>query len=218
MELVSILQSSAIRFCTVENTGTIFGPDFVEAVRQRYRFWEFPKSPAEFRADDGIKFSHGLFNGTIINNITLYKTGVLAQGETDTSTLDLMIDDFLGWAEEYYSGKCILSTPVSRGYVSTIVVRAPTGVNGAFERLNRVSQALDGMLRGLGITAAPYSVSSFALQGDPAQSSPIVPGRFLFERRADTPLEERLFYTEAPVTTDQHQELLRHLDMAVRGS
>lgn len=217
MEQVSSLQSSAIRFCTMQTSGSIFGPEFVEAVRQRYRFWEFPKSPADFRPDEGIKFAHGLFSGVLITNLSLYTSGILVQAESQTTPLDLFIDDFIAWAEISFGCKYVLSAPVSRGYTSAMVVKAPTGITGGFERLNRVSTVLDGMLKLLGITAAPYAISGFTLHADAAKSTPIVPGRFVFERRVDTPVDDRLFYAEAPVPTEQHHELLKHLETVLQG-
>jgi len=217
MEFISPLTNTAIRFCTVSHSGTVFGPEFVTMMRERYGFWTYPQSPEEFKADDGIKFAYGRFEGLVVSALSLYTNGIFVQADMDTDFLDRLVDDFMTWATATFGCIFAESAPVSRGYTSVMVVRPSADLDASLSKFHSVSSLLTAMVGELGVVDAPYTVSGFLLQTDPAKAKPIVPGRFAIERRANTAIEDRLWFAEAPVSTTQHRRLLETLDYALQS-
>jgi len=214
MELITPLTSTAIRFLTEKTIGSAHAPVFVEGLKDRYQFWEAPKGPADFTLDTGVKFAYGRFQKQLINTVQIFSNGVSAQGNTNTQILSDLIDDLLGWVKESYGSEFVSAEPVSTVFTSSIEVRVDPDFAARFEALIRLDR-IAKILSDYGLTVSPYTVSSIALQTDPPTAKPFQPGRFVLERRANIPFERNIFYSEAPVSTEQHLDLLAELERSL---
>jgi hypothetical protein len=94
-------------------------------------------------------------------------------------------------------------------------VKSSIPFGARFERLNGFALKLTTMVQQYGVTIDPYQVTTILLQTDPGLAQPIKPARFIFERRANVPYSGDLFYSEAPVSTEQHMELLEELERSL---
>ena len=213
MRLIQELQTRALRFINPTDARKSFAPDVVAAIRDRYRFWEYPTKPSEFNLDDaGGAFSVGLFDGNTIEALRLFRTCAIAEGTCNTSMLDRFLDDLFAMAQTDLGLDLECSSPVSRAYLSAVEIELAPSLAQSLNVAARVGETLHRHVAALGFSTSAFELSGFALQADPLKSTPLRPSKFLFERRADRPFESNIFYSEAPLPTDQHLEVLQEME------
>lgn len=215
MELVNYLSSSLVRFLNLENPGSIYLPDLVDGMKSRYRFWEVPTKLADFNTETGANFYQGQFDGKVLKKFMLHNAGILIEASVNTYETEKISDDFIAWALERFDAHYVDSVPVSKVFTSTMEVRVSDAVAARFNGFGELSSRLTEMVRGYGINSPDYTITNFAMTVDEQKVTGLKAGRFLFERRASRPFEDNVFYTEAPVTSEQHWELLNILERAL---
>lgn len=215
MEIIKPLQSSVVRFLSYKNADNLFVPEFVSEIQRRYTFWEVPRNIGEFNLDTGAKFSTGRFKEITISALQLYRNGIFAESQASTSSIDHFADDLLSWVQSEFKIECLISQPVKRRYFSSIEVKVSVDVSSKFERLNKVSTMLSKMANDSGVEVASYEFSGLTINSEPNPKNVVQTGRFVFERRQGEKYEDNIFYSEAPVTSDQHLELLTELEKSL---
>lgn len=213
MRMTEQLLTRAVRFGRMSGDMPVFAPDMVEAVRERYRFWEYPTKISECDLDsDGAVFTTGISNGNHIDGIRVLRSGIMVQGLLSTDLLDDVIDDLLAMTQDRFSLTFTETDPVSRAYMSAVAVEMTGAFPDKLGALRDVQNAMASGLRANGFTTNGYEFNSLTLLSDPQSTAPIQPGRFLIERRADQPFSANIFYSEAPLSTKAHLEALEVLD------
>ena len=213
MELVKSLATSAVRFIAAPSgTDHVFVPDLAHGVQERYRFWEGPKTIEEFNLNTGARFKTGVFGQTKINALTIYSNGISVEGHAHTDALDAVVDDIISWAESTFDVEFVATEPLAKGFTSSVEVLADPVLLKHFVRLAPVMERLTLMVASYGFTLATYQTTGLIAQSEPSMGKPITPGRFIFEHRAGTILDSGVFYSEAPLSTSHHMELLDLLE------
>jgi hypothetical protein len=215
MELVSIIQSTAIRFSSPKNEGGIFLPDLFEALRLSFKFVEYPRSVTDYNLTDGVTLNYGVHNGVVIKTFKLYSNGMFISGMNTTDQLDEILDVVQGLFQTRFGTTLVPSEPVHKLYSSQLEVRAPSYSPEPTDELRAISDKLTATMRGYGLdVAGGYGLSGFTMAADPLAPSlgGVKAARFLFERRADRPYSENIFFAEAPLQTKEHLEVLGDLE------
>lgn len=213
MKVDKILRSVCIRFGSAHYTTDYFMPDLVAAIRARYRFFESPSKVEDLKQEGPARFLLGVHQNVIISKLEVYPHGVSIETEGSTEEADLVLDDFFEWASSKFKIDFSETQPVARLYSSAIEF---TDVNIA-----KLSEGMSALAAGLSTYLAEYGVQasyvfhSSGLAADPITAVPIVPNRFTIERRVNMPMSENVFFSEAPLSTDQHVALLERLSSAL---
>ena len=215
MELVRYLNSTAVRFVELAFGNKVFIPDLVHEVQKRYRFWEIPQGPEQINTNQGLKFGYGRYNGTTIITFSVFVNGFTVQGEAHTDILNGFLDDFIGWSSNKYDLRYKTMKPVDEIFISAVEVKVQPAMVDKLNPFLKLTETLSKMVAAYGITALPYEVVGVIIDTDATVSKPIRTGRFIFERRVETPFESYLFYSSAPVKTGEHLELLKTLEISL---
>lgn len=211
MELVRPILSTAARFLRYPQSG-VFIPDLVYGIKERYKFWEVPLNLAEWNQDTGARFAVGKFGEHNISTLEIFANGIVAQAETDTSVLDDMIGDAMLWAHDSFGIDYVISQPIEKNFNSTVEVRATTDFLNKFLALENTRNLLSAMVKGYGFPVADYALNGITLLSEANPLNPIPTNKFVFERRIGSKYDENVFFSEAPVATKQHMELLQELE------
>lgn len=214
MEFAAYLMSSAVRFVREVGQSDVHPPDLISAAQARYRFWEIPRSAAEYNFETGVKFGHGMFSGVPITYVQLFTNGIIAQATANTSVLDELIDDMMSWSSREFGLRYEVSEPVTKGATSAMEVRLSADLLERIDRFSSFTARLTEAVRQNGVSISPYQLAGLQFVSDPSAAVPVQPGRFVFERRTQRPFAENVFYTEAPVSSDAHLQLLEALEAA----
>lgn len=207
MRLINIVDSSAVFvFADVENVKT-FTPDIVAVMREKYRFVEYPKTADEYAKE--VSLSYGYFENSVIDKVTIFNDGILISCSENTVKIDIMLNDIIHWMSDLFNIR--LDQLKKRSfYNSKIEIGLDDRASDFVDRFCAVSKMLDRFVAAHGMLASPYAASSLGFYASEAGGP--TPGRFLIEPRAGAPLIENRFFSEAPVTTDEHITLIEALE------
>lgn len=175
---------------------------------------EVPVKLEDFDRAKGITFKAGYFDGQTVEELTIYNDGIKIDLRSSTENGQKIITDTLEWL------KCEAGIAYRPGmiprwaFLSQLVVRADMDldtIHPAFSLLvNRVSALVNERTnenfryRTAGISfdflkiGAEYPIASFTI-----------------ERRVKTPDSEKEYYSQAPMQTGHHLEILREFEKNV---
>ena len=217
MELVAPVLAQSIRFGSPSgNPKGMFLPDLMFRLKDEFRFVDTPTKAEQFNLEDGVTLTYGNHDGFKINSFKLYSTGMFVEGVARTENLDSMLDKIEAILRSEFATTITPAVPVARIYLSQVEVVVSDTVREGLDELKAVRDCLTKMVRRYGIDAQEYHVGGFALTSDPLKSTTgAKPQRFLFERRANHPFEQNVFFSEAPLQTTEHLALLSELEVTL---
>jgi hypothetical protein len=213
MELVGVIGSTAVNLFTSTSDTPTFAPDIANAVANEFRFVESPKTVAAFDATAGITFLLGCHDGAAIDKLIFYNDGIIVEARTPTDKIDGFIAALDALVKERFGVTITPTKPVSVAYTSKLEVKSTGSILSAFSALDDTVKTFTSLLGAYGVDNPDCGLSGFTIQGDPLKAGTAVkPGRFVFERRAGRPLDQGIFYSEAPLSTADHMKLLEGLE------
>jgi hypothetical protein len=218
VELRAIIRSVVIRFAQTEAPADPFYiTGIVEAIRQRYEFFEVPTKVGDLDPKAGVQFLVGRFEGSVIAKMVIYENGISAEGPVNTDVLDKFLDDIFAWTTAEFGVSHQDNSSVRRTYLSGIEVVPDMTLEKWAIPLDELRTTLTSMLTDQGFEIPPYEFNGFSLHMDGAEteSMPLRPVRFVFEHRAGHPYGDNVYFSECPTTTDQHLRLLGVLERSV---
>ena len=217
MNLRSIILSQSIRFGSPSgHPKGIFLPDLMGRLKEEFRFVETPTNAEQYNVEDGVSLKYGSYDGYLINTFKIYRTGMFLEGVAGTEVMDAMLDKIEDILRSNFSTAITPAAPVSKIYFSRIEVMASDAAQRGLNELQSVRDKMTRMVRAYGIDVDEYQVGGFALLADPQKSTTDAkPQRFLFERRSSHPFEQNVFFSEAPLQTSEHLDLLNELEASL---
>lgn len=208
MHLTSFIETTAFRLIDAQELRKVFLPDLAEAVREKFKFVEYPKSVDNYLSQDGLSFRYGTFEQKLIGELMIYNDGVIIKAPHESVFLDGVIDTLVRTLAAKFKAK--IPDTSTRFYNSRIEVKAAAEFGLSFDVLQPIITALKNAMAKNGMEIDRYETFGFTLGGE--GEGLWKPGRFTFERRANMPLADSMFYSEAPLSTTDHLSLLTDLE------
>jgi hypothetical protein len=211
MDLRAALISTSV--CSAPNNVTLglklFPPDVAKAIYDRFRFVEGPKVVADFATGEGLKFQYGFDGGLVINSMTVFNDGIYCQSIANTDQIDDTIRNVISLLRSEF-GILIDNENLSWFHNSQVEVALKSGFADLMSRVAPFAATLEAKIRSHGIHVGDYGASGLIFAGE--GQGIVKPGRFVLERRLQTPMSENVFFSEAPVSTQDHLALLSEIE------
>jgi hypothetical protein len=212
MKVISTLYAQAIRFGTLRPSkgNSLYGINLVRAFEERYGFLESPKTVADFDVSKGITFLHGFFEDkVVIEKAMLYNNGILIETKSTTDDCINIIADIVVWANQNASFIFEEDHSSPKMYLSHFEVEAGVNLQRISDKFQLLSDEINRYMISYGEVGRDYKFSSLAFQLDPTSASPMP---YKFERRAHQPFGSNLYFSSAPLKTEDHLALLNSLE------
>lgn len=210
MELIGHEVSRVVYLTNIVRlNGSAYLPELAQRVIQKYAFLKFPT--AEEIQKETQTFAVGKFQGVQINELNVYGDGVIVSGRCDTKQLEDFIEDLFDMVEKDfgYTESKILEPEMH--FESTIVVRSDRDLSSVItppqRAVNLIEQVLGRHTQGQYQLAGIHFETD--VKGSPTRRRPV---RFNLERRLGVPFSKNVFYTQAPLRTEDHFTLLEGLE------
>jgi hypothetical protein len=216
VELSAILLARALAFFeTVDVTPRkgIFFPELIKGLVQHCSFQQFPKTIEQWTSNDGAQFETGKLGELTIKKLILFPNGVQIDSIAGTEESRQAIRSILEWARDNFEIAYDENTIKEWGYVSDVTFRSdvPLLMTVPLERLSRsVTTEISKLLK----LETVYQPTGITVGHDPLLRKY---GRaaFTIQKRAEVPLTDNKYFSEAPLATDVHIELLRQYEKDV---
>lgn len=196
--------------------GTIYYPDVVAALVERYGFMKYPKTLEEFDESKGIEFAGGRSGKHVIEKLMIYNSGIYIDTLADTATSESIWYQLMDWAVAKF-GLTFERDMVSRAaYVSNISFRSDIPFLALNPMLSKIAKRVadevaENFKEHLEYTPAVVNLTFDAL------STKFGVAPFSVQRREGVSFWENKYFSAAPLKTNVHIELLEQWEKAIGG-
>lgn len=219
MKLSAVLLARYYGLLQIEDlnpNGTVYYPEVVSALVERYGFLKFPQSLEDFDESKGIEFIGGRIGKHVIEKLMIYNSGIYIDTLADTSVSRAIWYELMDWAVGRF-GIAFSADMVSRAaYISQVTFHSDVpvlSVNPMFSRIaKRVTKEVGDNFK----LDLEFEPSTIALSFDTLTTKFGVAG-FSIQKREGVPFWENKYFSAAPLRTEVHLELLQEWENAVKG-
>lgn len=191
--------------------GGVFYPDLVRELSSRYQFQKFPTAITDFDENKGVEFLSGKLRNTVIEKLVIYSNGLLVDTRVDTKTSEAIIHEALEWGREKF-GLNYKAEMISRvAYVSQVTFYSAVVLDALHPALRRLAESISARVSEIQGERLDYKTSSLMITHDPLNRKYPVAGFTIFPR-AETPYSENKYFSEAPLPTNLHINLLEQFE------
>lgn len=213
MKLSAVILARALAFVETYDLnprGSVFYPNLIAQLVERYRFQKFPKSFDELDEAKGIEFHEGLAGKIIILKFTIFSNILVAETRSNTSDSRAVIEDMANWGVTSFGLKPLSEVLRHWAYVSDLTFTSDFDVLGT-SPLAKLAQKTAGVVSDLWRDSVKYQSLMTGVGHDPLVRKNGI-ANFTITRRVETPFWENKFFSEAPLPTDLHIQFLEEYE------
>ena len=214
MELSAIILSRVLGFVeTFDLTprGTVFFPDLIAGLVEAFRFHKFPQTTEEMDESKGVMFTEGTWNEVPVSQLTIYNNAILLDTRAGTNESKRVMLEGLQWATDKFGLNYKHGMIRRWRYVSDLTVTSETPLLVTNPALSNMCEAVGKHISEIIGEPLVFSPTRSTADFD-RHLRPLAMAGFDIQRRADTPFSENKYFSEAPLPTDIHFELLQHYE------
>lgn len=214
MKLSAIALSRVLGFVELVDLspkGTVFFPDLITGLVEAFRFQKFPRTFEEMDENKGISFWEGTWSGVSVSQLTIYNNAILLDTRAGTNESKRILLEGLQWAAEKF-GLSYHQGMIRRWrYISDLTVTSEVSLLVTNPALTNLCDAMGEHISE--IIGEPYAFSPVRSTFDfDRHPRTVAMAAFDIQRRADTPFSENKYFSEAPLPTDVHFQLLERYE------
>jgi len=220
MRINAVVKARLLAFVEIASLnpkGRVFFPNIVAPIVERFNFQVFPSKPGDFDETKGVSFSSGNFDGINVPQLTIFNNGFLIDTEADTSESERILMATLEWAKKEIGITFSPEMIYRRRYLSDLLFHTDTPILHAFTPMENLRNNLMDMTQTVLGERMEYSPTRFDMDFERHQrQAPIAP--LTIQRRTDFAFSDNQYYSEAPLPTELHWELLVRFEKDVRAT
>jgi hypothetical protein len=217
MQLKAVLTARLLGFvelATLNPEGKIFFPNLISGIVERFRFQKFPTAPEHFDEAKGIEFHDGQWDGVNVPKLVIYNNGFLVDTQSSTTDSEYILMASLEWAKKEFGIAFAPEMIYRRRFLSDLVISTDAPILEASKPVQNLrnnlaeamGQVLDEKIR-YGVIRIDVDFERFQRQ------APIAP--LTIQRRNDYAFSDNAYFSEAPLPTEYHFELLEQYEKDV---
>jgi len=215
MELISVQRARTVWLSETGDMnprGQSIGKELIDWLAESYHFAKVPSSILDLEKDsNALAFLSGQFKAReefVAVELRMYRDGFVADTRSSTEDADAFLRDALDSAVKKF-GLTFRPEMIRKIlYLSELIVRCNRSISDLNPKLKSFSEKISSLA---GMQSHPlFDVFGIAFWHDPQISSKVA--QFRFERRANTPASENMYYSVAPLKTADHLSILNELE------
>jgi hypothetical protein len=214
MELSAIILSRVLGFVEtfdLSPRGTVFFPDLIAGLVEAFRFQKFPQTMEEMDESKGVTFTEGTWNGVSVFQLTLYNNAILLDTRAGTDESKRVLLEGLLWAANKF-GLNYKEGMIRRWrYLSDLTVTTEVPLLVTHPALTNMCDAIGKHVSEILGEPLVFSPIRSTVDFDRHPRN-VAMAAFDIQRRADTPFSENKYFSEAPLPTNVHFELLQRYE------
>jgi hypothetical protein len=210
MDLIDIDETRVTHLVQLHRpSGQLYLPEAVAKLAARYEFAKFPVLNDLVERRESFSFNVGKFRDAQIQAFRIYTDGLVAESRSNSKIIDAFLDDVLHWASDSLGVKAAPTSAQERHHESALVVRSEKDLAKAMRASKQIATKLNELLHKENYPTREFHPSGLIFSADTsAPGSRRKETRFMIDRRVEVPFSESLFFSLAPLPTDDHLDLL----------
>lgn len=218
MEQLTVLLARAgawVEALDLNPRGKVFYPALVQALVERYGFGKFPQKLEDFDETKGVEFLAGRYGDSTIEKVVIYTHGVILETRESTDVSQHLLTDAFEWAAQefglaYHGPQSIRSWQ----FYSQLTFNSKIQLTSLHPALQNLANGISKCVESLCEEKLIYEPVTISINHDVMlRKNPY--GAFSLQRREQLPFTEGKYFSDAPVPTDVHIQLLEELEASM---
>jgi hypothetical protein len=217
MKVLSVLRAESVR--AVRTIGGTLGylPEASALLVERYKFIGIPTNEELLGTDPnkGITFKQGKWESNqktiAIDFLQVLPMGISVVTHTNTSDSDAILEDTMSWAQSQFNLEFESIKP-GIGHASQLEVRLEKQLPDLFPFLKTISSSITESLDDFWDMRPRFELININFWVDKTKFPFFAPSIFRLDRRSNIPFEHNVYYSEAPLSTNNHVMVLSKLE------
>jgi hypothetical protein len=221
MKLSAVILARVLEFVEtfdLNPSGRVSFPALVQGIVERFGFLKFPQKYEDFDESKGVEFIGGHWDGITVESLKIFNNGLMLDTRASTADSERILEEGLVWASSEFGLEFNPRMISRKGYVSNLTFYSDVPILGKDDSPVRrlTHRAKDAFGRITGETAM-WEPIILTLNSEGIPRKPLH-APFTIQRRAEAAFSENKFYSEAPLPTDIHLNLLEQFEADVLAS
>jgi hypothetical protein len=217
LKLSAILLSRVLAFidtAELRPTGGLHAPEFVEEVTKQFQFKKSPETLEEFNIKKGTEFLTGRIGKRAISKFVIWPNILVIEARSNTTECKAMLNDILHWATMKFDLSFTSEMITRYAFVSDLSFTSDAPLLAFDPLLGKIAERIGANLSELWHEPIHYELFDFKVGHDPlTRKWGIAP--FQIARLAEHKFTENKYFSEAPLPTDLHIELLEEYEKGI---
>lgn len=211
MQLSAVILARVLGFIEtfdLSPRGNVFFPEIASEIAKRYNFQKYPKTLEDFDESKGVEFLEGRTkSNNVIQKFVVWNTLLVLETRSNTADSKQILEEILLWGTEKF-GLYYKPGMIKRfAYVSDLTFHSDAPLLNASPALSSLAEMTSGAVSEIWQEPIQYEPMIVTIGHDPlSRKNGIAP--FTIQRRAETRFSENKYFSEAPLPTDVHLQLL----------
>jgi hypothetical protein len=211
MEITAVMLARAVAFIEVQELnpkGKAYYPDIVAAIVSKFNFQVYPSKPEDFDETKGVRFADGRFAEGTVDQMQIFTHGLVVDTRLSTDVSEKLLYDTLVWARSELGLHFDERMIKRKGYGSQLTFESEMKMSKLNPAVGTVAEAISSKLSTAMGQAVTYEPTALLFNLDQSATK-LAPGVFSIERRAEIPFSDKKYFSNAPLGTQDHIELLK---------
>lgn len=220
MEITAVMLARVVAFIEVQELnpkGKAYYPDIAAALVKKFGFQVYPTKPEDFDETKGVRFAGGKFAEGTVDQIQIFNHGLTLDTRISTDVSERLLYDTLVWAKSALGLHFDEHMIKRKGYGSQLTFESEMKMSRLSPILGNVSEAVSSKLSEKMGQRLTYEPTAILFNLDQAVSK-LMPGAFSIERRIEVPFSDNKYFSNAPLETRDHIELLKAFETSLLSS
>jgi|SRR5271157_3826698 len=203
-----------VEVATLNPEGKVFFPKIASAIVERFGFQTYPTTPEQFDESKGVEFHEGHWDGINVPKLVIYNNGILVDTQSDTDISERIFMEALGWAKDEFGITFTPDMVYRKRYLSDLVFSTPAPILDGFAPVNKLRTNLSNVMEAILDERLNYAGIRLDVDFERFQRpAPIAP--LTIQRRNDYAFSDNTYFSEAPLPTELHVDLLEQFEKDV---
>ncbi len=187
-----------------------YWPKLVSSLVERYHFISYPMRMEDIEQTK-VTFRQGVFDGAAIEEFNVYPDGVAAISKSNSDVVDGFLGDLYEWLDQQNVAR-IKTHKIDKSYDSRLVFRSDVDIPRKLCGAEKVAKMVSAALAKSTDFEAAYQATGFSLSANAFGFPGLKPTDFRIERKTGAPFESDMYYSAAPLPTNEHLKILNTLE------
>lgn len=194
----------------------VYFPELVRAVADRFGFQKYPEKLEDFDLSKGVEFLEGRSGRRPIQKFVIWDNTLVLETTSSTKDSEEILEEILLWGVEKFGINYAPNSIPRYAYVSDVTFYSDAPLLVVSPSISYLANSCTAALSEIWKEPVHYQPISIRVGHDPTARKFGI-AHFSLERRGDVRFSENKYFSEAPLPTDKHWELLEQFERGSSG-
>lgn len=195
----------------LQPTGTVPMSKMAAALVKKFEFQKQSESGSKPDEQNGFVFQDGVWSGIPVEKLTVYNDGLILDTRASTLQSHQILREALVWGKEKLGLHFDEEMLGNLRYLSTFLFQSDAPLLTHSDPINNAARKMAEVRRSITGSVRPYQGIRIDINFDQREhTEPIA--AFTIQRLATAPFRSNRYFTQAPVPTDMHIEIVKQFE------